>query len=125
MLMLRCRCRPLYVYLSGRYRRCCSLVLFFFQAEDGIRDIGVTWSSDVCSSDLFAKPDGSGSVVPNDPFLDSDRYRIVTANTRPGDQNPGSSEPVIVTELTTRITTLRSEERRVGKECRARWWADQ
>src|SRR3712207_8792640 len=24
----------------------------FFQAEGGIRDIGVTWSSDVCSSDL-------------------------------------------------------------------------
>src|SRR5258707_11650351 len=51
-------------------------VFFFFQAEDGIRDIGVTgvqtcaflissrrrhtrywrdWSSDVCSSDLFAR----------------------------------------------------------------------
>src|SRR5437773_9073021 len=25
---------------------------FFFQAEDGIRDRDVTWSSDVCSSDL-------------------------------------------------------------------------
>jgi len=25
---------------------------FFFQAEDGIRDIGVTGVSDVCSSDL-------------------------------------------------------------------------
>src|SRR5438876_1578337 len=25
---------------------------FFFQAEDGIRDGRVTWSSDVCSSDL-------------------------------------------------------------------------
>src|SRR5438445_5741762 len=56
MLMLRCRCRPLYVYLSGRYRRCCSRCLFFFQAEDGIRDIGVTWSSDVCSSDLVHEP---------------------------------------------------------------------
>jgi len=28
------------------------MVVFFFQAEDGIRDIGVDWSSDVCSSDL-------------------------------------------------------------------------
>src|SRR2546430_10309681 len=26
---------------------------FFFQAEDGIRDLTVTWSSDVCSSDLI------------------------------------------------------------------------
>src|SRR5258708_26645219 len=30
---------------------CC---FFFFQAEDGIRDDLVTWSSDVCSSDLYA-----------------------------------------------------------------------
>src|SRR3989454_1269800 len=27
-------------------------LFFFFQAEDGIRDYKVTWSSDVCSSDL-------------------------------------------------------------------------
>src|SRR2546430_3827884 len=27
-------------------------MFFFFQAEDGIRDLTVTWSSDVCSSDL-------------------------------------------------------------------------
>src|SRR5690606_14957062 len=26
---------------------------FFFQAEDGIRDCHVDWSSDVCSSDLY------------------------------------------------------------------------
>src|SRR5438874_8250244 len=29
-----------------------STLLFFFQAEDGIRDLYVTGSSDVCSSDL-------------------------------------------------------------------------
>src|ERR1039457_884159 len=29
-------------------------LFFFFQAEDGIRDYKVTWSSDVCSSDLYA-----------------------------------------------------------------------
>src|SRR6266436_1630635 len=28
------------------------MFFFFFQAEDGIRDVAVTWSSDVCSSDL-------------------------------------------------------------------------
>src|SRR3712207_6345446 len=39
------------------------VVFFFFQAEDGIRDIGVDWSSDVCSSDLdltFLVPDSLG-----------------------------------------------------------------
>src|SRR3712207_6959976 len=37
-----------------------SLDVFFFQAEDGIRDIGGDWSSDVCSSDLrpaYAEPE--------------------------------------------------------------------
>src|SRR5260370_21307285 len=29
------------------------MFFFFFQAEDGIRDSSVTWSSDVCSSDLL------------------------------------------------------------------------
>src|ERR1039458_6350799 len=28
-------------------------LVFFFQAEDGIRDCLSDWSSDVCSSDLF------------------------------------------------------------------------
>src|SRR3989441_7758719 len=32
---------------------CFSAYFFFFQAEDGIRDKLVTWSSDVCSSDLI------------------------------------------------------------------------
>jgi len=30
------------------------VVFFFFQAEDGIRDIGVTGVQDVCSSDLVS-----------------------------------------------------------------------
>src|SRR5690242_18694147 len=30
------------------------LFFFFFQAEDGIRDLTCDWSSDVCSSDLVA-----------------------------------------------------------------------
>src|SRR5206468_9286641 len=39
----------------------CRLCYFFFQAEDGIRDLIVTWSSDVCSSDL------AGALVPAPP----------------------------------------------------------
>src|SRR5205085_4635996 len=34
--------------------RCWSAKVFFFQAEDGIRDFDCDWSSDVCSSDLVA-----------------------------------------------------------------------
>src|SRR5438067_3721395 len=35
-------------------------IIFFFQAEDGIRDRNVTGVSDVCSSDL---PGGSGAAA--------------------------------------------------------------
>src|SRR5690606_32776770 len=39
-------------------------LLFFFQAEDGIRDFSRDWSSDVCSSDLVERRvvDGARSV---------------------------------------------------------------
>src|SRR5688500_5862074 len=43
-----------YAYILKRYQYIMqiNLISFFFQAEDGIRDYKVTWSSDVCSSDL-------------------------------------------------------------------------
>src|SRR2546422_6859122 len=49
---------------------------FFFQAEDGIRDVAVTWSSDVCSSDL---PRG-GQHRPRHGLVDvnADRSQEVT-----------------------------------------------
>src|SRR5689334_23586237 len=40
-----------YACSDSRQRHACSRV-FFFQAEDGIRDGNCDWSSDVCSSDL-------------------------------------------------------------------------
>src|SRR5207302_3177211 len=81
---------------------CCVLFLFcfffFFQAEDGIRVFHVTGVSDVCSSDL--RPS-------------RDRERAARDN-RLGfnDCGGGGSKSV----------QSRSEERRVGKECRGRWW---
>src|SRR6266511_5693964 len=38
-------------------------IFFFFQAEDGIRDFHVTWSSDVCSSDLSERSIGSQNSI--------------------------------------------------------------
>src|SRR5438876_7302033 len=44
---------------------------FFFQAEDGIRDGRVTWSSDVCSSDLVHRCDlGCGWSAANSRIED-------------------------------------------------------
>src|SRR6266576_1698298 len=69
------------------------LFLFFFQAEDGIRDLYVTGVSDVCSSDLRRR------------FLARVRGR------------PAAARPLPRAARRRR----RSEERRVGKECRSRW----
>src|SRR5260221_10186443 len=87
------------------------LVLFFFQAEDGIRDHCVTgvqtcalpissrrrhtrslcdWSSDVCSSDHTSELQSQQEIS----------YAVFCL---------------------TGVQTCRSEERRVGKECRSRW----
>src|SRR5699024_11928414 len=73
---------------------------FFFQAEDGIRDRNVTGVSDVCSSDLAA------CCV----------WRRVLLALPCGD--------VCSAFLGRCAHFSRSEERRVGKECRSRWWQD-
>src|SRR3712207_9571675 len=67
------------------------------------------WSSDVCSSDLpglTLAPDGVLSGTPT------------AAGTYGFDVNGGNAQG----QRTVRTTiTVRSEERRVGKECRSRW----
>src|SRR5438034_11143611 len=67
------------------------VVFFFFQAEDGIRDHCVT------GVQTCALPICRGSQVPQGAA----RYRLPHA-VRPSER-------------------IRSEERRVGKECRSRW----
>src|SRR3712207_8359544 len=96
---------------------CC----FFFQAEDGIRDIGVT-GVQTCTLPISTHP-----------------YRrplTATASCHPpgrrSARSPGSTtlvHPVVsMREQTLRAVDygaleagVRSEERRVGKECRSRW----
>src|SRR3712207_7277512 len=86
---------------------------FFFQAEDGIRDIGVT-GVQTCALPISAartvRRAPSAQAVPallqavrehGDGFI---RFRALALLT-------GFTDP----------RTLRSEERRVGKECRSRW----
>src|SRR3712207_8068194 len=92
--------------------------MFFFQAEDGIRDIGVTGVQDVCSSDLISetlrkdfekrginvmtgtKAD-PGSLEKTDSGV---KIKIASADAGEKEETEGE----------------RSEERRVGKECRSR-----
>src|SRR3712207_7399280 len=88
---------------------CCDLLFFFFQAEDGIRDIGVTGVQTCALSDLRSQsaavstcPAGIDGLI-----ISSATVRSLTASS-PSDHSPST-------------TDNRSEERRVGKECRSRW----
>src|SRR5690349_25173097 len=67
------------------------------------------WSSDVCSSDLI----GAG-VLPTDSSVTYDRIGLTPAEQRQiaADKRRAAGRAVLA---------ARSEERRVGKECRWRW----
>src|SRR5256885_8688620 len=93
-------------------------VFFFFQAEDGIRDYKVT-GVQTCALPIskrvgseIAGAISSRQISPG---------RIVTPETPPSGMWVTSAE-LIVTGIAADWThTMRSEERRVGKECRSRW----
>src|SRR3712207_8707283 len=88
---------------------------FFFQAEDGIRDIGVDWSSDVCSSDLYGLQTGGPKAEwPMTPL------RVCPVLPRVVLYDHILAESGVAQPLGDPRQT-RSEERRVGKECRSRW----
>src|SRR5206468_7008584 len=73
------------------------LVFFFFQAEDGIRDLIVT-GVQTCALPISAS----------------------TATPAAGHGSSRVSSRTPSTRVSARLS-MRSEERRVGKECRSRW----
>src|SRR5204862_5900492 len=81
---------------------------FFFQAEDGIRDLYVTGVQTCAlpiSSDL--------------PSVCS----CCTAAGRCRSHATIAGERFCLARIRASLPHIRSEERRVGKECRSRWWA--
>src|SRR5690349_22884716 len=87
---------------------------FFFQAEDGIRDLYVT-GVQTCALPIF---DINGFRVHT--ALNEDLLKQLAAMTG-GEYHQAATEP----DLQKIYSTIgqRSEERRVGKECRSRWSA--
>src|SRR2546426_5906918 len=88
---------------------------FFFQAEDGIRDYKVT-GVQTCALPIFPHGARRGlSGWAGERMLWSLERKMTAAPSpmMPESQAPGMSRLVAVGE--------RSEERRVGKECRSRW----
>src|SRR3712207_7995984 len=90
-----------------------SSCIFFFQAEDGIRDIGVT-GVQTCALPIFGLQKGP---------------RVIIMGATHGNEVCGTIAIRRVMEdidsgklqIAAGSVTFRSEERRVGKECRSRW----
>src|SRR5256886_3921350 len=97
----------------GDYRY---LFVFFFQAEDGIRDLTVT-GVQTCAlpiSSAMSLPKSAGEPGSTVPPRSARRAFILAL-----------ARPALISLLSLSIISvgafLRSEERRVGKECRSRW----
>src|SRR2546430_13184907 len=94
-----------------------SIYFFFFQAEDGIRDLTVTgvqtcalpiwnWAG---NQKLKCGTSPRRPLTPNCSWASSAAPHAVTSKTSCG------------TDRLPNVFIARSEERRVGKECRSRW----
>src|SRR5947209_14529633 len=81
-----------------------NLCFFFFQAEDGIRDIGVTGVQTCALPILENRAPGA---------IDSRRPIFYKSNTRSANRTAAKRNTAV---------GARSEERRVGKEGRDGWW---
>src|SRR5690606_39354361 len=98
---------------------------FFFQAGDGIRDFHVT-GVQTCALPILAIDDfgiGYSSLnylkrFPID-ILKIDRSFVRDIQTNPSDAAITAAIVALGHELNLKV--VRSEERRVGTECRARW----
>src|SRR5262249_59403485 len=101
------------VLLSGVH------ILFFFSSRRRHTRLVSDWSSDVCSSDLRGKSAADGVTLASadlpleslstSVFFDETNHRVLALADRTAFVfAPG----------------FRSEERRVGKECRSRWWRE-
>src|SRR5438045_9633050 len=95
----------------------CIFVFFFSSRRRHTRCLS-DWSSDVCSSDLQSQTDH----VQGEQQDRRRRRPIAWLNDALGG---GVDRAVPQGVEQRRRQPERSEERRVGKECRARWWQDQ
>src|SRR5260370_6006643 len=108
--------------LPHRILKCvmCSGIFFFFSSRRRHTRFKCDWSSNVCSSDLGGRPPDRrrpGDVLPSAAVEPERQAR--------GDRRLRRTEYAVHAQLQNRRPQgRRSEERRVGKECRSRWSPD-
>src|SRR2546430_7147752 len=92
------------------------IYFFFFQAEDGIRDLTVT-GVQTCALPIWSSLDATEAavrVLEDDPHFNAGKGSVFT--------NVGTNEmDAAIMDGKALRAGARSEERRVGKECRSRW----
>src|SRR2546426_9337910 len=91
---------------------CWSYFFFFFQAEDGIRDYKVT-GVQTCALPISGEQlvGGTHRRVPD----------VVTDTRERSEPNEIAATQLCPGATDVLVARMRSEERRVGKECRSRW----
>src|SRR2546430_9036713 len=94
---------------------CFLSLFFFFSSRRRHTRFDCDWSSDVCSSDLYRFVDTAGIRRKGKTKLVAEKLSVVMA--RRGLER--SDVALLVIDGEQGVT--RSEERRVGKECRSRW----
>src|SRR5690348_17996361 len=95
------------------------IFLFFFSSRRRHTRWTGDWSSDVCSSDLFNTVGvGKGSVTAGNNTINYNTEATLLSM-HSAFIAFGSTTP-----QTVQTWKIRSEERRVGKECRSRWAMD-
>src|SRR5256885_5836394 len=94
-------------------------LLFFFSSRRRHTRLQGDWSSDVCSSDLTAGTVAITLRRPSDEVwsIGELAQRGIFRTTRRSSPTLDETEQ----ELLKLLNSQRSEERRVGKECRSRW----
>src|SRR5687767_15685444 len=94
------------------------MCFFFFQAEDGIRDKLVT-GVQTCALPIFP----TSAILPCVMIEQWSPSRLRSALPSGMTYSSSGTSPLVLYSISPsrKHTGLRSEERRVGKECRSRW----
>src|SRR5256885_7329092 len=93
--------------------------VFFFQAEDGIRDYKVT-GVQTCALPIFRRANQLLDLMGSSERANLDEHVRLLERLAPR-LLPLAADTGLMVHRAVREGRRRSEERRVGKECRSRW----